>query len=104
MSESAHARNTDPLTSYEAAQSITSDKIRRSQRDVNRALRRVGPCDDTILVDEIQTSDSYTWQSESGIRTRRKELATAGMVVDTGDRIVMPSGRRAIIWACNTRV
>jgi len=104
MTEYAHARNTDPLTSHEAAGSITVDKIRRSQREVNRALRRVGPCDDTALVEEMQTNDSYAWQSESGIRTRRNELVAAGLVVDTGDRVVLPSGNRAKVWACSTRV
>lgn len=104
MSEKAHARNTDPYTSHEAAASITSEKIRRSQLEVNRALRRIGPCEDSVLVEEMQGTDRYAWQSESGIRTRRKELVDKGLVVDTGERVVKPSGRKATVWACATRV
>lgn len=75
-----------------------SDKIRRSQQDVMKALRRVGPCDDTTLINEMQTGERYRWQSESGIRTRRKELQVQGMVVDTGERVVLDSGRTARVW------
>lgn len=97
------ARKTDPATSHQAANSIESDTIRRSQADVVKAMRRVGPCQDPILIDEIITSDRYHPQSESGIRTRRKELVTKGIIVDTGDRVLTDSGRKAIVWGLKTR-
>jgi hypothetical protein len=37
-------------------------------------------------------------QSESGIRTRRKELVERGLVEDTGRRDILVSGRKSIIW------
>jgi hypothetical protein len=36
--------------------------------------------------------------SESGIRSRRAELVDRGLVVDTGRRIRLESGRYAIVW------
>lgn len=63
-----------------------------------KALRRVGPCDDTTIINEMQGGERYRWQSESGIRTRRKELQKQGLVVDTGERVVLDSGRTARVW------
>lgn len=37
--------------------------------------------------------------SESGIRTRRSELVKRGMIVDTGKRVTLDSGRQAKVWA-----
>jgi hypothetical protein len=36
--------------------------------------------------------------SESGIRSRRAELVAQGLVVDTGGRVKLPSGRWATLW------
>lgn len=82
---------------------MAKEKIRQSQMEVMRALRRVGPCDDTTLVNEIQSNERYGWQSESGIRTRRKELERQGMVIDTGKRVALESGRTARVWGLTTR-
>jgi hypothetical protein len=46
----AHARTTDPDTSHEAAASLSSEVIRRSQAEVLDVLRRHGPCTDAALV------------------------------------------------------
>lgn len=102
MSEHAVARAGDPETSWEAAQSQTSEKIRVSQQAVLRVLGDVGPCTDRYLVSAYQSAMDAGYelpQSESGIRTRRKELARYGLVVDTGRRFLLPSGRRAIVWS-----
>jgi hypothetical protein len=98
----AHARRTDPVTSHEAAGTIESDKIRRSQRAVLKLLRRLGPIDDARLVSMYSACRDrldLPRQSASGIRTRRSELVTKGLVVDSGEKTVLPSGRRAILWA-----
>ena len=99
----AHARTTDPNTSHLAADSITDDVIRLRQRDVMKALRRVGPCHDPVLIDEIMTGDRYLPQSESGIRTRRKELVDKGLVIDTGATVATDSGRKAKVWGLASR-
>ena len=37
--------------------------------------------------------------SPSGARTRRAELVVKGLVYDTGERVTLLSGRRAIVWS-----
>lgn len=99
--DSAHARNTDPETSHEAAASLTSEKIRASQRDVLNLLTAAGPLTDEALValyERFADQGQLVRQSPSGIRTRRKELERRGEVVATTVRAVLASGRRAIVW------
>jgi hypothetical protein len=101
--EEAHARRGDPVTSHEAAASIKSEEIRRSQQAVLQCFRWHGPMHDVALVKHYMAdagtgSADFPKQSESGIRTRRSELVTKGVLEDSGQKAVLPSGRRAIIW------
>lgn len=92
----AHARTSDPWTSHAAARSLPSEKIRKSQEAVLATMRDYGfPIDDTRLI-EIYRRDPE--QSQSGLRTRRAELVADGLVRDSGETTVLPSGRRAILW------
>lgn len=96
----AYARRTDPETSHEAARSIRSDKLRRSQEAVLDVLRSLHRATDVELIQSYNLR-GYAFsvpQSDSGIRTRRSELVTAGKVIDSGERVKLPSGRRAIVW------
>jgi hypothetical protein len=93
--QSAHARRTDPWTSHAAADSLTSDKIRRSQDAVLRFLRERGGMDDGTLV---AAYDLQPPQSPSGLRTRRAELVSRGLVRDSGRTITTTSGRKSIVW------
>jgi len=70
-------------------------------------MRHVGPCTDEQLVENymgLLTSPywrkSLPVQSESGIRTRRRELADMQppKVIDTGRKTRLHSGRYAIVW------
>lgn len=100
--ERAFARRSDPPTSHEAAGSLPSDKLRASQQAVLTILRTHGPACDTDLVrlyQRLSAGGRYPQQSESGIRTRRKELVAKGLVVDTGRRTLTVSGRRTVVWA-----
>lgn len=97
----AHARATDPETSHAAAASIPSEKLRVSQQTILELLRLQGPMDDRTIGDVYNMLD-LPFQSESGLRTRRAELVRLGLVVDTGDRVVLPSGRKAIVWSAAT--
>lgn len=98
----AHARTTDPHTSHDAAQSISRDQLRASQTAVLRVLREYGPTSDYMLAENYDTARHMGYdlprQSPSGLRTRRKELVAAGFVVDSGERVTLPSGRKAIVW------
>jgi hypothetical protein len=100
--EEAHARRGDPVTSHEAAASIKSEEIRRSQQGVLSMFRKYGPMHDVALQERYlfnaTENADLPRQSESGIRTRRSELVTKGVLEDSGKTTVLPSGRKAIIW------
>jgi len=90
----ARARTTDPKTSQDAAASV--DNITATQEYVLKALRR--PRADVELVEVYRKFKRAPRASESGIRSRRAELVDRGLVVDTGRRIRLDSGRFAIVW------
>ena len=70
--------------------------INDSQSAVLGVIREFGPLPDVALVPLAQHfADVH--QSSSGIRTRRSELAQAGVVKQV-DTIVLPSGRSAAVW------
>ena len=94
-------RTTDPETSHAAAESLTKEKIRTSQEDVRKFFYFFRNMTDTTLVEKytaVGPKIGLTRQSESGLRTRRKELVDAGILEDTGEREVLPSGRKGIVW------
>ena len=92
------ARNTDPTTSHQAAASVATDTLTRTQALIIEALRAHGPLTDEQLCQRIAEVERKP-VSVSGIRTRRSELVTAGRVVDTGERRQTTTGRQAIVWS-----
>lgn len=92
----AHARRGDPITSHEAADSLDPDTIRESQQEVLRLFRKYKALTDHQLL--FVAEEARIAQSPSGLRTRRRELCDLGLLRDTGDKTLLPSGRRAIIW------
>lgn len=99
------ARTTDPETSHQAAESIDPDTVRVSQASILFVLARQPMTDDELVAEylELATEGVVRQQSPSGIRTRRKELVTAGWVEDTGHRRLLASGRSAVVWAATDR-
>lgn len=101
----AHARRTDPETSHEAAASV--ENITERQAAVLRLSEELDPYTLEELVHEYRDPTSGSRgherpaQSESGIRTRHRELVDRDLVVDTGDRRTTRSGRQAIVWNVN---
>ena len=91
------ARNTDPTTSHNAAASVATDTLTRTQALILEALRAHGPLTDEQLCQRIADVERKP-VSVSGIRTRRSELVTAGRVIDTGRRQPTLTGRSAIVW------
>jgi hypothetical protein len=90
----ARARVTDPITSHEAAESV--DQVTKTQEYILKCLRR--PRHDVALVEAYNNMRTAPRASESGIRSRRAELVDRGLVVDTGRRVRLDSGRYAIVW------
>ena len=89
-----HARFTDPSTSHQAAQSVNN--ITDTKRHILYALTT--PATDLELIERYRSSLLSPKASDSGIRSRRAELVDEGLVKDSGARVVLPSGRKAIIW------
>jgi len=90
----ARARNTDPVTSHLAAESVGD--VTRTQQYILRALRKART--DVELVEAYTNLRTAPRASESGIRSRRAELVRKGLVIDTGKRVRLDSGRYAIVW------
>ncbi len=96
------ARKTDPDTSRQAARSVTN--LTEKQQAILTTLKAFGPLTDSELVDTYNREHArqinaslIPLQSDSGLRTRRHELAEAGLVRDIGKK-KLPTGRQAIIW------
>ena len=89
---SVYARTRDPLTSWEAAESVTDDGRRGSQQYVLSYLRVHGPC----IAEQIETSTTK-WRA-SRIRTALTELEHDGLAKPTGKFGRTERGRRARKW------
>lgn len=99
----ARARRGDPETSRQAARSVHN--LRGSQLDVLKVFRDYGHgkgfTDEELLRAYRRGADAgvVRVQSDSGIRSRRAELAVAGFVVDSSRRARTAAGREAVVWA-----
>lgn len=87
------ARSTDPGTSWAAARSVT--RIRQTQQWILDLLAT--PMTDEQIALALERDGHSV--SPSGARTRRAELVDLGLVVDSGQRTLLKTGRRAIVWA-----
>ena len=90
------ARLTDPITSHEAASSVTG--LTATKRAILDLLKY--PATDEELVNRYQSIARIglaPMASPSGIRSRRHELHTAGFVKPL-DYSKSLTGRRAILW------
>lgn len=102
MTETAHARRSDPDTSHDAADSIAD--LTAKQQAVLSVLKMVGPQTDAMLDEvyermRVNRQLDVPLQSPSGIRSRRAELVARGLVISTGETVRLASGRSAIVWA-----
>lgn len=91
------ARNTDPKTSHDAAETVADVTI--TQAYILKALTK--PRTDTQLIEAYRKLKRAPLASESGIRSRRAELVTKGLVVDSGTRGLTQFNRQSIVWAAN---
>ncbi len=89
------ARRTDPETSHDAAKSVKD--LGFSHRRIYTLFQKYGPMTDTSLR-RVYRDEWLMPISESGLRTRRNELTVMELVVDTGARQKLASGRQSIVW------
>ena len=100
-SEIAHARSTDPQTSFDAARSVGDTTPK--QLAVLRLFNTAGD-PDRRLSDE-QVAEAYPkqavspQQSASGLRTRRGECVTKGLLKNSGWIGKTSAGRKTIKWS-----
>jgi hypothetical protein len=86
------SRSTDPDTAREAAATAT-DGLTHNQLLVLQALAAAGH---RGMIDHDHEAVNGLKQDTAG--KRRGELATYGLVTDSGDRRKTPRGSRAIVW------
>lgn len=100
--EQAHARNSDPETSHQAAKSVSLTNPGRTREAIMAILKQEGP-----LTDEWIWSRYSLWYargrtvpkaSPSGLRSRRSELVRMGFVEACGTGKTA-SGRACQIWS-----
>ena len=97
------ARTLDPSTSHAAARSV--NHVTDTKKAILSIL--VTPCSDVELVDRYYAQVDFgraPKASPSGIRSRRAELVEQGLVEDTGFRVMLASGRSAILWGAVSNV
>lgn len=98
----SYARNTDPQTSHDAANSVSEFTTTKSGQVILFLLGMQGMTD-VELVDAYhalhrENPEFAPRASDSGIRTRRCQLFRQGFLKDSGDRQLTPSGRQAVVW------
>jgi hypothetical protein len=95
-----HARSTDRATSQAAARS-TQGRQTLNQDAVVRVFRSLRSATDEQFIDEYRRRQgelALPRQQDSGLRTRRRELADVGVLRDSGRTTQMRSGRWATVW------
>lgn len=93
-----YARETDPQTSHDAAASVKN--LTETKQHILQILSLADRTDEELILKYTiwGTNNGWKWVSESGIRSRRAELVKAGLVIDSGKRKTLNTGREAIIW------
>jgi hypothetical protein len=94
-----NARTTDPQTSHDAAASVNN--LSQTKQWIIGALTLKSMSDEKLFEyhNAYDRMGDAIYVSPSGLRSRRAELVAAGLVIDSGERTKMRSGRQAIVWA-----
>ena len=93
-------RATDPETSKEAGLSLDQAKVTELMKVIYKMLSVAPMYDEQLIVryNLLREMEGWNMASPSGIRTRRSDLVKIGWVIDSGERKVLPSGRKSIVW------
>ena len=94
----ATARCSDPVTSHEAAGSISEEHTTKVQENILGLLRSRGALDFESLIEAYWGEYPGGHPSEQSIRTRTRELVRKGLVRDSGRKVRTWRGRAAIVW------
>lgn len=92
------ARSSDPWTSHAAAESVRS--LNKKQSEVLKVFKTYGRMTDEDLLrlhKGLADFGQLEVQSDSGLRTRRRELADKGLVKAMG-KTTNSRGRPTIVW------
>ena len=94
----ARARKTDPHTSHEAAKRVASSNLK--ERILILFERHQSMTDEQLITHYNRAMHHEGWPiaTESGIRSRRKELVDEGKILDSMTTGLTVSNRSTIIW------
>jgi hypothetical protein len=92
------ARRTDPTTSHAAAASVDLRDSHRAVADCFEAYVELTDEELLRVYRQRQVSHVYPAQSDSGLRTRRRELVDLRVLENSGRKARMETGRLAIVW------
>lgn len=87
----AAARRTDPVTSREAATLMTAKRVSELERIVLNALDALNGA----TIEEVALHAGYSLVS---ISPRFRPLANKSLIIDSGEKRLTKSGRKAIVW------
>jgi len=96
----AHTRRTDPDTSAAAAWAITdATEVQRRVLAIHKT-HPAGLTDEELIAAYTRTyaPSARSLESRSSPRKRRSDLAHAGVLVDSGERRPLTSGRNGVVW------
>lgn len=94
----ARARNTDPQTSHDAAESV--QRITETQRAILSLLDGTPMCDEKLIELYVHSwkREGFPRASASGIRSRRSELVERGLIEPTAFKERMQTGGWGRVW------
>ena len=104
MTTQPRARSTDPQTSHDAAKKVRG--VSAVHSTILMILWQRGPLTDPQIAEyyfQRVADGSAPMHSESGLRTRRKELVDMGKVTTAAWKEKLSTGRYATVWAWEPR-
>ena len=104
MTTQPRARSTDPQTSHDAAKKVRG--VSAVHSTILMILWQRGPLTDPQIAEyyyERVADGSAPMHSESGLRTRRKELVDMGKISPAAWKEKLSTGRYATVWAWEPR-
>ncbi|KMY23297.1 hypothetical protein ACU19_04800 [Actinobaculum suis] len=97
----AYARRNDPVTSWQAAASLSDDAVSGSQQWVLGTLREGGPATVEQLCRGIPREGGFPKWTEQRIRSACSELEKCGLTFRYSEDGVSRRGRKCTVWAAS---